>query len=247
MIEVTKKLIRFILQNKSYIPNDKEEWPASWKTIESKKYERPIKIIKKDKDTKNFLEEFSALREIFSKRKSSTDFSGKKIPLTVILDIISASAGNKENNLFKRFHPSGGGLYPVEVYYLDFNMLNNEEVCFDIYHFSPIDHTLSLFKTIKRNYGLSKLIGSSYSFMDKSSGYLIFTLTPRRTFPKYGWLGLRLGLIEVGTIIQNIYLVCSTLHLKCCAIGGFNAQKADELLDIDGLNEMTVMTMLIGE
>lgn len=248
MIQVTKKIIKFILQDRNKIPTNPKDWPESWKTVNYKTYTKIIgeKIIQHEVLQKN--QELECLSVLLKKRTSSRNFNKIEITDENIIQLLSLASGTKQNDYTGRTYPSGGALYPVETYYLNLNESTNGEQTFKkgLYHFSPFDNSLSCIKTIEKYLTQESLIGSSYTFTNNASGFIILTLTPKRNVPKYGWLGVRLGLIEIGEVIQNIYIVCSALNIKCCALAGFNAEKTDELLDIDGLNEMSIITIAVG-
>lgn len=250
MITITKKIIRFILQNKNRVPGDSSRWPISWKTIEYKTYDRFIgtTITNSNKGLTQNNQELMTLVGLLQKRKSNRDltFAGKKITTDDLCSLLSFSAGEINLELKKRSYPSGGQLYPVELYYINLVCADDSEMAPGVYHFSPCDNSISCIKTIQQGASSSSVIGSPYEFLDNASGFIVCTLIPKRNVPKYGWLGIRLGLIEVGEIIQNIYLLAAAMEIKCCAVAGFDAEKVDELLDIDGLNEMSVMVVSIG-
>lgn len=248
MINVTKKLIRFILQSKNNISKDRSLWPPEWTKIEYKIYDRTIGAPLRPEDVRMATppNDFVAFQSLLSRRKSCRDFTNITLRAEDLLNLLAISAGTLLNEEGRRAYPSGGMLYPVNVYYVGAILLSNMKLQRRVYHFSPFDNTLTCFKVLEESARLSALIATSYEYVDSASGIIVFTVTPKRNVPKYGWLGVRLGLVEVGAIIQNIYLASTALQLKCCAISGFRGEVVDELLDIDGLNEMSVATVAIG-
>lgn len=244
MIAITKKFIQFILQSRNNFPADKEKWPLSWKTIEYKTYTRTLdkKIYHEGETTRN--EKMAPIMDLLKKRRSRRDFLGEELTADEVLDLLLCSAGTMDAESRSRAYASGGQLYPVETYYIS---TGTTKLPKGIYHFSPFDNSLSYIKSLPKDEPLSSLTGAPYDFLNKASGCIVCTLTPKRNVPKYGWLGLKLGLIETGEIVQNIYLASAALNIKCCALAGFNGEKTDALLEIDGLNELSVLIVAIGK
>jgi nitroreductase len=53
-------------------------------------------------------------------------------------------------------------------------------------------------------------------------------------------------LLDVGHISQSLYLATEAIGAGCCAIGGYYQDKADELVDVDGEDEYTVLCASVG-
>lgn len=249
MINVTKKLVRFILQSKNLFSKDSSTWPPEWSRIEYKTYDRPISkpLVFVEPVAGDPPKEIDAFQCLIKQRKSSRDFTNAPLMAEDLVTLLATSAGTLPGEDGRRAYPSSGKLYPIEIYYVGSVALPvSKKAQMGIYHFSPLDNSLTQFKTLEDAAPLNALIASSHEFMNKACGVVIFTFVPKRIVPKYGWLGIRLGLIDVGAIIQNMYLVSAIRGLKCCAIAGFQGEVADILLDIDGLNELSVATIVIG-
>ena len=90
------------------------------------------------------------------------------------------------------------------------------------------------------------LIGSDYELVNQASGIVCMTAITGRVTDKYGWLGIRLCLIDVGQIAQNMSLIAEALGLGYRPIAGFSNEKIDNLINIDGQTEMTLLTYLLG-
>ena len=87
-----------------------------------------------------------------------------------------------------------------------------------------------------------------YEFVKDASLIIFLTAVFWRTQNKYKERGYRFVLIEAGHIGQNIYLISEALGLKCCALGGFRIsdEQIEKLLDLDGVAESLVYTLVIG-
>jgi thiopeptide-type bacteriocin biosynthesis protein len=64
---------------------------------------------------------------------------------------------------------------------------------------------------------------------------------------RYGLRALRFGLLEAGHVAQNLALAATAAGLVTATIGGFYDDVAAELLMLDGLDEIPVYLMPVGE
>lgn len=53
-------------------------------------------------------------------------------------------------------------------------------------------------------------------------------------------------LIDLGHISHQLHLATEAVSCRCCAIGGYYQDKADELIDVDGEDEFTVLCASVG-
>ena len=63
---------------------------------------------------------------------------------------------------------------------------------------------------------------------------------------KYSLRGYRFGLLDVGHVSQNLYLVASALGLQVCATAGFIDDVLDSALGLDGLDVASMLMVLVG-
>lgn len=233
-------ILHQILKEKKTIPPE-NMWPDSWNTVCYKIYERCKIFIIKDHDT--YKKSLGLLGETLLSRRSADIFSGGALQLDDVLNILKYSAGT-QNESVHRTYASGGALYPIEIYYI--NNITTGDFEKGVYHFNPGTNSFSLIKRLLEDTPLSKLIGSTYTILDQASGILCFTAVTGRVTDKYGWLGIRLCLFDIGQIIQNISLVAETLGFAYRPIAGFNNEKVENLTQVDGLAEVSLLVYAIG-
>lgn len=220
-----------------------KKWPDSWKTIYHKGYAR-FKALKLQEP---ILDLSVSFREVMNKRHSGREFSGRSIKLTEISTLLYYTAGLKGSSgpmkAEKRFYPSAGGRYPIEVYPI---LLISEKINPGIYHYYPKSHLLEVLP-IKSEYKIKaiKFFGGQ-QWAKKASAFLIMSAIFNRTTVKYGDRGYRHVLTELGFMMQNIYLTCTALGLKCCPSGGFLDEGLNSLLDLDGIEESVIGVVAIG-
>jgi SagB-type dehydrogenase family enzyme len=142
-------------------------------------------------------------------RRSARDFSDIGLSLEELGSLLFWSGNRK-------FYPSGGARYPLEIYPLVFK--GGGELRRGLYHYNLKDNCLEIIDAEEpKENTLQKcfIMGSA----KEPAVALIITAVFARTQMKYGERGYRFALIEAGHLGQNIYLVSGALGLKCCGWG----------------------------
>lgn len=199
------------------------------------------------------------LGDIIKNRKSVRNFSGDPLSIDEISKILYYSCGitesyeiiekNTGKNLvvYRRAIPSGGALYPVEVY---LGILNVEEVDHGIYYYNVKEHALEKLKVFDENSKkkfLNSFPGGEAAGVPDSSVVVIMCGCFWRSCSKYGGRGYRYVLQESGHIAQNIYLSVSALNLGCVALGGFYDDELNQWINVDGVDESVIYAVAIGK
>ncbi len=180
------------------------------------------------------------LGEALSHRQSRREFSPAPLTLNQISLLLRYGAGMLDGEKTKkRAYPSGGALYPVELY---ITLLKTGEVPHGIYHYNVRAHSL---EALPDEYFDAKKC-FSYDFPKEAAAIIFFSAIPERARVKYGNLGYKYALIEAGHVSQNIYLVSEALGLKCCALGAPKEDAAHQLLGLEGEEETVFYAMAIG-
>lgn len=149
-----------------------------------------------------------------------------------------------ETNLPRGFRvvPSGGGLYPLEIYLHSAHLTEHEP---GMFHYNPERCCLhricagDMTDTIA-NAMVQPEIGHNASLL-----VFITALFERATF-KYQDRGYRFSLIEAGHVAQNLNLAANALNLGSVNIGGFFDREIEKLLGIDGVAHSILYMVAIG-
>ena len=64
---------------------------------------------------------------------------------------------------------------------------------------------------------------------------------------RYGIAAHKVIAIDAGHVCQNLYLACEAIGSGACAIAAYDQEAMDDLLRIDGENEMTVYLASVGK
>ena len=185
-----------------------------------------------------------SVEEAVRKRRSERHFADKAMSLEQLAQVLLSAGGitYSSNGWDFRAAPSGGALYPIEIYVI---ALNVDTLSDGLYHFQVSDNSLELIKEgdfgrqIHRAANEQEAVGSS-------PVTLILTARFDRSTVKYGDRGYRYIYIEVGAICENIYLEATSLGLGTVAVGAFHDDGLNRLLEIDGADEAALLVMPLG-
>jgi SagB-type dehydrogenase family enzyme len=199
--------------------------PANWIRIFFKRYPR-MPVVDLIPEINN-----GEYQKLLSQRTSKRDYIDEKIPLKKLSNLIHYSAGIRNidapSNDTKRFYPSGGARFPIELYYLS---NNTEDLDEGLYHYDVKRDRLEklLHKNLREE--SSEIFGRDVN--TNNPNYVILSSVINRSEVKYGFNAYRFSLIECGHIGQNIYLSSQREELGCCALGGFDNDRITRLLDL---------------
>lgn len=152
--------------------------------------------------------------------------------------------GLDEGHWYYRNVPSGGGLYPLEIYPVVFSA----ECVPGVYHYRPDKNGLELLQKDHFYETINKIITAEPIVNLANACAVIFVSGLfERVMIKYGERGYRFILQETGFVAQNISLVCEAIGLGSCMIGGFLDDEVNNLLGLDGVTETVLNVIVIGK
>jgi len=150
---------------------------------------------------------------------------------------------NQKGSFGYRNVPSGGALYPMELYFVSINSYLPQ----GLYHYRPDINCLELIKEGEYIHLLNEFILASPKVdLLSSSGVFLTTSIIERVIIKYGERGYRFMMMEVGAVNALLTFVASSLNLAACSIGGYYDDEVNEFLEIDGAFETVNNILIIG-
>lgn len=180
-----------------------------------------------------------AIRE----RRSRRRFTDQPMTLEELAQILLSADGiTHSDGSIKRAAPSAGALYPIDIYIAASGVISLENA---LYHFQVSDSSLELIKEGDLSSSLH-LAANKQGAIGSSPCTIILTARFDRSTMKYADRGYRYAYLEAGAICQNIYLQVASLELGTCAVGAFNDDVLNELLEIDGVSEAALLLLPIG-
>lgn len=226
---------------------DKSQWPQEWTKIIIKRYERFPSISLTD----DLLPIDSSLAQTLNRRTSSRNPTKNNITLQELATLLYYSAGIKggvrrysndtpssEFDQSRRFYPSGGARYPLEIYV---GIRSHPELSPALYHYNVMDHSLEkLFSGEEMSKSL-QTIDATYTWTKEVNAFIFISANFKRSSIKYDTMAYNLTLTEVGHLAQNIFLTGTALNMKSCHL----TQTSDvikHIYDID--SEEVFITMI---
>ncbi|WP_347551328.1 SagB family peptide dehydrogenase [Pseudalkalibacillus hwajinpoensis] len=143
---------------------------------------------------------------------------------------------------FRRFPPSGGGLYPSELYLY----LKLEEMPNGIYHYDVAHHRLLLLRTGNFDSYLNRSLGYR-SDLSRCFGAVIITTMFWKNFYKYNNFSYRLQGLDAGALIGQLLEVSKGFRFSPNVHFQFLDRAINHLLGLDDLEESTYAVIPLSE
>jgi SagB-type dehydrogenase family enzyme len=144
--------------------------------------------------------------------------------LSQLSTVAKATYGITGRSYFDRYEllerpvPSGGGLYPLELYFV---LRNVEKIDPGIYHYAPLVHGLETIRSLEVPRQFLGEIFLWQPYVGDASVVVLCTAVLERSLWKYDDRGYRYVLFEAGHVAQNVNLVAASLGLGSLNLGGF--------------------------
>jgi SagB-type dehydrogenase family enzyme len=183
------------------------------------------------------------LERTIAARRSIRAFSCVPLNLDELARLLFFTYGRTDRDGRLRAVASGGALYPLELYVV---ALKVDGLDPGVYHYGVETNALDVVKTGDCLAALKDVVHWQGLDIDNASLAMVVTAAFRRNTIKYLDRGYRMILMEAGEAAQNLCLIATSMDLGACLLGGFNDDLLSELLDIDGLEEAPLLTMVVG-
>ena len=173
-------------------------------------------------------------------RRSAQTFTGRPLGLQRLAALLEAGYGVTAPG--RRSVPSGGALYPLEIYPVVVQVGGLEQ---GVFHFDPPRHLLEL---VRAGEVASELEATCPlpGLLAGAAAVVFVTAVFWRSRFKYGLRGYRFALLEAGHVAQNVLLTASELGVAALPLGGFYDARAEALLGVDGVDESVVYAVVLG-
>lgn len=140
--------------------------------------------------------------------------------------------------------PSGGARHPFETY-LIINRVEGIEP--GLYRFLPVEHKLL---PIRPGKDVPQLLADACygrKFAAEAAVAFVWSATPYRTEWSYGYIAHRMIAMDAGHACQNLYLSAEAIGAGACALLGYDQEKLDRLIGVDGKDEFAVYLATVGK
>jgi SagB-type dehydrogenase family enzyme len=188
------------------------------------------------------------LAEALRARRSERGFGAGEVSVGELATVLHAAYGvtrpaGSDDPQPLRAVPSGGALYPLEVYAV---LARVKEAEPGLYHLDPLRHALEVLSLGAAPLAILKEAAVYPEIVEGCAVTLLVTGMFWRSRFKYGLRGYRFALLEAGHLVQNVLLMCAALGLAAAPVGGFYDRPIDVLLGADGVNESVLYTVCLG-
>jgi len=195
------------------------------------------------------------LCDCLNNRRSTRDYDKEyKISLNELTFLLLNSYGvtyrskivgfDIEGHIGMKNVPSGGALYPLEIYVV----ILHAHIPSGLYHYRTDNNSLELLKKGKFIEELLTVIQAEpYVNLRTASALVLTTGIIERLIIKYGDRGYRFLMQESGFVGQTISLLAESIHLGSCLLGGYNDDKVNEFLGVDGVFETINNVIVLGK
>jgi len=141
-----------------------------------------------------------------------------------------------------RASASAGGLYPLEIYVVVYNVTGVEH---GLYHYSPVEHELELVRSACPREEFVATTTYKELTSDCPVAFVISSIF-RRNLSKYLNRGYRFIMHDVGTVLQSMYMTTTAVGLTGCAMTGFYDDELGKVLGINNVDEVALACFVAG-
>lgn len=140
--------------------------------------------------------------------------------------------------------PSAGCRHPFETYFAALRMDGLKQ---GLYRYLPLEHALVLEREPEML--AATLVKGTHGqrFVAQAAGCFIWTALPARTEWRYAEASYKVIALDAGHVCQNLYLACEAIGAGTCAIAAYRQDVMDELLGVDGDEELTLYVAPVGK
>jgi SagB-type dehydrogenase family enzyme len=177
-------------------------------------------------------------------RRSLRQYQERPLSLEELTALLWATQGVTlaSPHFLLRASPSAGALYPVETYLAVHRVIELEP---GIWHLNVPDFALELVAPGDCRRALVTA-GLSQNFLGTGAAVFIWTGVLNRAMWKYRERAIRYLFLDAGHICQNLMLAATALGLGCCPVGAFFDGEVEQLVQVDGQEEVALYMAAVG-
>ena len=183
--------------------------------------------------------------EIINSRVSRRKYTQEPITLEELSYLLWCTQGVKKKFKYgvMRTVPSAGARSPFESY-LIINRVEGLKP--GLYRYISFEHKLLFVKPIEDAENKIGKLAYNQMFVGKGAVIFCWVAVPYRTEWRYTILAQKFIAIDIGLVCENLYLACESVNLGTVAIGYYEQNKLDKILELDGKDEFVILIAPIG-
>jgi len=183
------------------------------------------------------------LEKAIALRRSTRAFLRSPLTLMQVSRLLWAAQGITDKESGFRSVPSGGALYPLEVYAV-FHEDGVEGLAAGVYHYEPSRHGMKKIRDGDR-LGPLQAAALGQESIGMSAICIVISAIFGRTTPKYGQRGIQYVHQESGAAAENVYLQATALGLGTVIMGAFTDSAVSKAVGL-GPDEVPLCLLPIG-
>ncbi|MBN1932361.1 MAG: SagB/ThcOx family dehydrogenase [Desulfobacterales bacterium] len=182
-----------------------------------------------------------------SNRRSRRRFTSAGLSAEDLAFLLWATQGiRKLTNTHSAYRivPSAGARHSFETYLFVIRVDGIEK---GLYRYLPVENELLFIGEVKDMRERLSRACLGQSFVAEGAATFVWAAIPYRMEWRYSLAAHRVILIDAGHVCQNLYLACEAIHAGACAVGAYDQEQLDELLQVDGTDEFAVYLAPVGK
>jgi len=187
------------------------------------------------------------LREAIEKRRSLRTYSETPLRLEELSFLLWCTQGVKPESTSKftlRTVPSAGARHAFETILL-INRVDGLES--GLYQYAAASHELIKWESPADITEQVMAACLDQRIIGNSAVTFIWAVERVRMAWRYGERGLRYLYLDAGHVCQNLHLAAETISAGVCAIGAYNDDALNHLLELDGTSRFVVYLAGVGK
>ncbi len=161
-------------------------------------------------------------------RRSVRSYKNEPLTVELVSQLLWAAQGITDDRGF-RTAPSGGALYPLELYIVVGNVNGLSE---GIYKYKPHGHKLMKVHNGDKRAELCSAV-LEQPCVRNGAIIIVFSAIYERITGKYGDRGIRYTHMEAGHAAQNVCLQAETLNLGTVVVGAFRDSEVKKVIKME--------------
>lgn len=189
--------------------------------------------------------------ECIKDRRTTRIYSDESVSieeLSYLLWSTQGITGRSKGGLPYRTVPCSGATHSFETYLF---IMNVDGLQKGIYRYLPIEHKLLFMFPLEDVDSKIDAITLDQPFVPnfakKAAITFAWSTTPYRAEWKFDISAHKKILIDVGHVCQNLYLAGESVNTGVCAIGIYDQEAVDNLLQLDGEEEFIIYLAAVGK
>ncbi|RLD09848.1 MAG: nitroreductase [Chlamydiae bacterium] len=187
------------------------------------------------------------LTDFIENRRTIRKYTDKSLPIMELSFLLWATQGlikNMPDERSLRTVPSAGARHAFETILL----INNiEGIKSGLYRYIVSKHKLLSLDFSKEK--IEDLISGfrNINLVANSAVTFLWIAVPERMTWKFNARGYRYLLLDAGHICQNLYLAAEAIDCGCCAIGAFDDEEINAILQLNNSGQFLAYAASIGK